>query len=140
MVGDFQTSVLYNALTGEVALDVPPQTGLASIEIVSSAGIFSADPAQNVSGDFDIDNDTTILKLNDFMTNTFGSLSFGKIAQPGLTEAFLLSDLSVDGSFPYGVGLGNVDLIYIPEPSSLTLAGVGLLVLLAYCRRRRHTG
>ena len=46
-----------------------------------------------------------------------------------------MGDLTVVGSLAGGGDLGNVDLIYIPEPSTLLLLALGLLGILA-CRRR----
>ena len=68
--------------------------------------------------------------------SSFGSLSFGNVAQPGLSEDFVLNDLTVLGSLAGGGDLGDVDLIYIPEPSALVLLTLGLLGLVA-CGRRR---
>ena len=63
---------------------------------------------------------------------TFASLSFGNVAQAGLAEPFLLDDLTVVGSLAGGGDLGPVDLIYVPEPSTLLLVAWGLM--LAVCR------
>ena len=68
--GDGQTSVVYDARTGEVAVDAPAGTELTSINIDSASGIFTGDPAQNLGGSFDNDADNNIFKA------TFGS-SFG---------------------------------------------------------------
>ena len=54
--------------------------------------------------------------------------------QTGLAEDFLLGDLTVVGSLQGGGALGEVDLIYVPEPANLVLLSVGLLALAA--RRR----
>ena len=43
-----------------------------------------------------------------------------------------MSDLTVVGSLEGGGDLGNVDLIYVPEPSTLVLLTLGLLGLAAY--------
>jgi hypothetical protein len=47
----------------------------------------------------------------------------------------VLNDLTVVGSLAGGGALGNVDLIYIPEPSTFALAALALLGL-ALIRRR----
>ena len=58
------------------------------------------------------------------------------VAQTGLSEQFLLNDLSVIVLFAAGgAELRDVDLIYIPEPSTLVLLTLGLLSLVAYGRR-----
>ena len=57
---------------------------------------------------------------------SFGSLSFGNVAQTGLSEEFGLGDLTVIGSLSGGGDLGNVDLIYGPEPTTVLLLCLGL--------------
>ena len=66
--------------------------------------------------------------------NSFGSMSFGNVAQTGLSEDFVAGDLTVVGSLAGGGDLGNVDLIYVPEPTSLVLLLLAAFALLA--RRR----
>jgi hypothetical protein len=135
MVGDGQTSVVYDAATGEVSVDAPAGVALTSINIASEAAIFTGDAAMNLGGDFDIDLDENIFKAT--FGSDFGSLSFGNVAQTGLAEDFLLSDLSVDGSLAAGGGLGDVDLVYVPEPAGLALIVLGVTCWLGACRRRR---
>ena len=126
---DGQTSIVYDARTGELAVDAPAASELTSINIESAAGIFTGQPAQNLGGSFDNDSETNIFKAT--FGSSFGSLSFGNVAQPGLGENFLVNDLSVVGSLQGGGGLGEVDLIYIPEPSAFVLVCLGMLGLLA---------
>ena len=123
-VGDGQTSIVYNATSGELAVDAPASVDLTSINIDSAAGIFTGDPAMNLGGSFDNDADDNIFRAT--FGCSFGSLSFGNVAQPGLSEQFVANDLTVVGSLAGGGGLGDVDLIYIPEPSSLLLLSLGL--------------
>jgi hypothetical protein len=123
--GDGQTSIVYNPATGELALDAPATTQLTSINIDSASGIFTGAPAQNLGGSFDNDADNNIFKAT--FGSSFGSLSFGNVAQPGLAESFLLSDLTVVGSLAGGGALGDVDLIYVPEPTALLLVSLALL-------------
>lgn len=132
---DGQTSIIYNASTGQLAVDTPAGTELTSINIDSTAGIFTGDPAQNLGGSFDNDSDSNIFKAT--FGGSFGSLSYGNVAQVGLTEDFLLNDLTVIGSLAGGGALGQVDLIYVPEPSTAALIGLAFLTL-GFCRLRRR--
>jgi hypothetical protein len=127
--GDAQTSIVYNAISGELAVDAAAGTQLTSINIDSAAGIFTADAAQNLGGSFDNDADNNLFKAT--FGSSFGSLSFGNVARAGLSEDFVLADLSVVGSLAGGGALGDVDLVYIPVPELTTvmLTLVGLLTL-----------
>jgi hypothetical protein len=124
---DGQTSIVYNAVSGEVAVDAPAGINLTSVNIDSAAGIFTGQPAQNLGGSFDNDSDGNIFKAT--FGSSFGSLSFGNVAQAGLSEQFVLSDLTAVGSLAGGGALGNVDLVYIPEPSAWILLAVGVAML-----------
>lgn len=135
--GDGQTSIVYNPATGAFGVSAPEGVGLTSINIESAGAIFTGGPAENLSGDFDIFKQDTIFKAT--FGSDFGTLSFGQVATTGLTEAFLLDDLTVDGSLATGGGLGNVDLIYVPEPSSCVLLGLGLMSLIGLAWRRNRT-
>jgi hypothetical protein len=134
--GDGQTSVGYNPSTGEVFVDAPAGTNLTSINIDSAAGIFTGAPAQNLGGSFDNDSDTNIFKAT--FGSSFGSLTFGNVAQPGLSQQVVLGDLTVVGSLAGGGALGNVDLIYVPEPASAVLATLGVVLAMLLARRRRR--
>ena len=59
------------------------------------------------------------------------------MAQAGLSEEFVAADLRVVGSLAGGGGLGDVDLIYVPEPSTLALLGIALAAMLPIRLRRR---
>jgi hypothetical protein len=124
--GDGQTSIIYDATTGEVAVDAPAGMELTSINIDSAAGIFTGSAAANLSGSFDNDADNNIFKAT--FGSSFGSLSFGNVAQTGLAEQFVLNDLTVVGSLAGGGALGDVDLIYVPEPTGAMLASVALVI------------
>ena len=132
---DGQTSVTYNPDTGEVGVDAPAGTELTSINIDSAAGIFTGDPAQNLGGSFDNDADNNVFKAT--FGSSFGSLSFGNVAQTGLSEDFVANDLTVVGSLSGGGDLGAVDLIYVPEPSALVLLGLGVAGMLLTSKRKR---
>ena len=133
--GDGQTSVVYDTSTGEVAVDAPAGIELTSINIDSAGGIFTGDPAANLGGSFDNDADNNIFKAT--FGSSFGSVSFGNVAQAGLSEDFLTNDLSVVGSLAGGGDLGNVDLVFIPEPSTIGMLLFGMLLGLR-CLRRKH--
>ena len=122
--GDRQTSVGYDAHTGEVWVDAPAGTELTSVNIESAAGIFTGQAASHLGGSFDNDSDQNIFKAT--FGSSFGSLSFGNVARTGLSQAMLQDDLTVVGSLAGGGALGNVDLIYVPVPEP---SGLALLVL-----------
>ena len=132
---DGQTSIVYNADSGEVAVDAPVGTELTSVNIESAAAIFTGDAAQNLGGSFDNDSDTNIFKAT--FGSSFGSISFGQVAQAGLSEDLVLNDLTVVGSLAGGGDLGDVDLVYVPEPAAMVLLGMGLAGALLTQRRRR---
>ena len=133
---DRQTSIRYDANTGEVAVDAPVGTELTSVNIDSAAGIFTGDATANLGGSFDNDADANIFKAT--FGGSFGSVSFGNVAQAGLSEEFVLGDLSVVGSLAGGGDLGNVDLVYVPEPTSSLLLAVGIVVWLLRAGRARR--
>jgi hypothetical protein len=117
-----------------VAVDAPAGSQLTSINIDSAGGVFTGAPAGNLGGSFDNDSDTNIFKAT--FGSSFGSLSFGNVAQPGLSQAFVLNDLTAVGSLAGGGALGPVDLIYVPEPSGVALVGFGGVVLVFLLSRR----
>ena len=129
--GDEQASIGYDARTGGIAVDAPAGREFNAIIIDSAAGIFTGDPALAPLS-------ATVNRTTVFSNTTFGSsfpsLSFGNVAQIGLSEDFVLNDLTVHGSLAGGGDLGNVDLIYVPEPTSLVLLLLAAFALLA--RRR----
>lgn len=133
-VGGDQTSIFYDPSTGELSVDAPAGQELTSINIDSAAGIFTGDAAQNLGGSFDNDADSNVFKAT--FGGSFGSVTFGNVAQPGLAKTFLLDDLTVVGSLQGGGSLGDVDLIYIPEPPTVFLAFLGALTVVAARRQR----
>jgi hypothetical protein len=135
MPGDEQTSIVYNPTTGELSVDGPASTELTSINIDSATSVFTGDAAMNLGGSFDNDSDNNIFKAT--FGSSFGSLSFGNVAQTGLSQEFVLNDLAVIGSPAGGGDLGTVDLIYVPAPSSVVLAVFGLIIVATWRRRGR---
>ncbi len=110
---DGQTSIIYFADTGEVQVDAPADKELTSVMIESEAGIFYPTEAENIEGGLDKVTDQSIFKAT--FTESFGSISFGRVAKTGLAESFIYEDLQVAGSLAGGGWLGEVDLIYVPE-------------------------
>ena len=132
-IGDGQTSIIYNADTGELAVDAPAGTELTLINIDSSASIFTGNRMNDNCSRFFADCGPRNIFKATFGTS-FGSLSFGNVAQAGFSEEFVRNDLTAVGSLAGGGDLGNVDLIYIPEPSAMFLAVLGIVGLLRWRR------
>ena len=110
----------------------PVELNGKSLAYSGAAADVDSTPAQNLEGSFDNDTDNNIFKAT--LGSSFGSLSFGNVAQTGLSVEFVLNDLTVVGSLAGGGDLGPVDLIYVPEPTSLVLL---LLAAFALLVRRR---
>ena len=100
---------------------------LTSINIDSASGIFTGEPSQNLGGSFDNDADTNIFKAT--FGGSFGTVNFGDVAPNGLSEQFLLDDLTVVGSLAGGGDLGDIDLVYVPvpEPATILITAVAIL-------------
>ena len=64
-----------------------------------AAGIVTDVPAQNLGGSFDNDSNSNVQAT---FGNSVGSLSFGNVAQMGLSEDFVANDLTVVGSLAGG--------------------------------------
>jgi hypothetical protein len=126
------TSIVYNTDTGEVSIDHVGQRGLTSINIHSGASVFTGDPALSLGGSFDIDQDDTLFKAT--FAGSFGSFSFGQVAQVGLSRDDLLDDLLVAGSLAEGGSLGPVGVSVVPEPTTAGLLLLGLLTLVTVGR------
>ena len=132
---DSQTSLVYDSATGNLSVDAPAGFDLTSINIQSATAIFTESPAENLEGAFDNDTDDNIFKAT--FGGSFGSLSFGQVATPGLSRDFLLSDLTVQGSLAGGGALGDVDLIYIPEPAAISLLGIAVATIVVLASRKK---
>ena len=127
-----------------MAVDAPASTKLAGINIDSAASILTGEwspsagdvsTLQHVTACGSKNNDGNIFVA--CFDGSFGSVSFGNVAQTGLSETFVRDDLTVLGYFNGGSRLGDVDLIYVPEPSTLLLATMGLVAPLAFSVRHR---
>ena len=119
ILGDGQTSLSYDASTGELGVDAPAMSDITSINIASSSSVFTGSPAQGLGGSFDMDTDSTIFKSN--FSGSFTSLSLGNVAAPGLSESFLLTDLTVSATLVGGTTAAAVDLVYVAADAPPTL-------------------
>ena len=112
---------------------------MTSINIDSAAGVFVGTNSQNLGGSFDHHADYNIFKAT--FGAGFGSITFGAIAEPGLSREFLLNDLTIVGSLDMGGALGEVDMIFmpapVPEPASALLAILAAATAIGFSRQRR---
>ena len=129
--GDGQTSLVYDVSNGELSVDAPAGQELTSINITSAGGKFLGDKPPVLDGAFDNFAADNVFKAT--FGGSFGSISFGTVLPSGLTEVEVSSDLSAVGSLAGGGDLGDVDLIYIPEPAGCLLLLIGVATM--FCRR-----
>ena len=132
--GDGQTSLKYDAGSGELSVDAPAGTDLTSINITSAGSKFVGDKPAALDGAFDNFAADNVFKAT--FGGSFGSISFGNILPAGISEADVAADLSAVGSLAGGGDLGDVDLVYIPEPTAAMLILSGLLGISLFRRRR----
>ena len=131
--GDGNVVVTYDATTGGVRVDAG--SPISSFQVESAAGIFTGETAHGLGGPFDVDTNAKIFKAT--FGDQFSELDLGAVAATGLSESFLLDDLSAAGSLAAGGTFGDqVELNYVPEPSTLVLCLLGATGLIGYWRRR----
>ena len=136
-LNDDRISIVYDSSSGEISFD-SADVLVSTFLIESNAALLTgAGPSTNLSGQFDVDplgdppNPSTLFKL---VPTGFTDLSFGSVAQPGLTEDAVLMDLSASGSLlPSGL-IGPVDLVYIPIPEPSTFRGALIALFLIAAR------
>jgi hypothetical protein len=131
--GDGQTSLIYDAGSGELSVDAPAGNELTSINITSATGLFQGEKSPVLDGAFDNFAADNVFKAT--FGGSFSSISFGNVLPAGISESDLAADLSAIGSLAGGGALGEVDLVYIPEPATAVLTLGGLLCL-GFLRRR----
>ena len=132
--GDDKVTISYDAATGQVG--VQATVPITSVQIDSASGVFSADPATNLGGPFDVHEADKIFKA--VFGGEFTEVDFGTVAEAGLDKTFLLNDLSASGSLAGGGTYGaEVEFNYIPEPGSMILLGLGVIGLTLARRRMR---
>ncbi|MCA9166960.1 MAG: hypothetical protein KDB23_04810 [Planctomycetales bacterium] len=130
--GDRSPSVIYDANTGRLSLERGWKGQAATIEIISASHQFIGPQPEFIRPPFDVFSESKIFMLRGGTCIPDG-LDFGTVLPAGLSQEFLLGDLSIAGS---GCGPWEStyrDLIYVPEPTFL--AGESILLLLAIRRR-----
>ncbi len=126
--------MVYSPATGELSVDAPAGVELTSINIDSASGIFTGDAAQNLGGSFDNDADAQYLQ-----GHVRQQLWFAQLWQRGSGRAVrAVRRRRSDGRWltRWRRRLGPVDLVYVPEPSTVVLLLMGLAGLIARSQRR----
>ena len=127
--GHDQTLLGYSASTGELWLDdwscsqtprsAPLAENMTTAHVLSNDEVFVRAGSANAlfGGLFDIATPRKLFKLTPFQFGDFASL--GNIAGAGLTEEYLLADLSFDGSAK-SCSIDDVGLTYFPSTNLTT--------------------
>ena len=129
--GDVQTDLVYNAATGGLSVEAP--AGMTSINMTSDKTLFIGDKPKALGDAFN--NFEAVTPFNSTFGGSFGSIGFGSVSPAGISEYELVVDISAADSPAGGGDLGNVDLVYAPEPTSVLLLFVGLAIGLVHSRR-----
>ena len=135
-------SVIYDPASGNLSLDSPSRS-VTTFEAKSAGNLFI--PGNVAPGviapPFDLITPAKLFKLS-AGAGAYTNLNFGTVVKPGLDEAALVADMSVNGSLtPDGSGNNALDaqglsVVVVPEPTSVALIGFGLLGLLSFRRKR----
>ena len=121
-------TVVYDPATGELGVETPVGLELTSISIDSASAIFVGQ-AQNLGGTFDLSSRESLFKAT--FGSSFGTTNFGPVAKAGLSFEFLSDDLTFAGSRLGGGVLGDVELRFIPEPTTWVSLALGALLLIS---------
>ncbi len=136
VIGDRIKSVVYDAQTGEVSLEVPDGFCASAVEILSAKNLFTGPKPSVVSGLFDFYAPHKLFLLKP-AGGIRGNYPIGQIMAPGIAESVLAEDLTLSGGACVVEESSFSDLVYIvPEPTM----PMGLLLVLAALMRRREMG
>jgi hypothetical protein len=131
-------SLLYDPSTGNLSY-TGNGTLITTMELKSASSLFIPENVSSeiVWGPFDVKTKSKIFRL---ITAGIEGEDFGPVLPTGLSFDTVLSDIAIDGSIKPAGKLrdapgGGPYLQGIPEPSSVVLAGLGLLSLLGLRRR-----
>lgn len=132
VVGDDTMSLIYNSADGNLKLDAAGKQ-LTALEIISQSAYFDYElPCPPLAF-----CDTTT-KFFVVAPGGFGDMDFGPILPAGLEAETLAKQFVVNGALAAGGGVGKVDLVYVPEPSSFVLLVLGALSGIGRSQRSRR--
>ena len=138
-----QVDVAYNPTNGSLTfslddlVDDPQGAGrdewFSTLEINSSAGIFTGARPRSLSGEFDAYSSHRVVKQD---RNGFKSVYLDSVIAPGLDAEFIRADLKIDGTLLSATPLGAIH-VTVPEPRSSMVHLMVLMVATWYHRRIR---
>jgi hypothetical protein len=132
-LSDDKPSLVYNPADGALSIAMPGDTKWSTLEMISPNGMFTGTATPGlVLPPFDVFSPTKYFLLK---TTGLGDQELGAALAPGLSGAALAAELEVNGSV-LPSGPLSIDLLVVPEPSSIVMIGLGL-VGLAGLRRKR---
>ncbi|MDX1965309.1 MAG: PEP-CTERM sorting domain-containing protein [Pirellulales bacterium] len=140
--GDNRLTVVYNPITGLLTVDGAPGEIYKSLIIESASGLLKINQAGWL-GATGVGFTQNSPSQQGFASNTALGHTFliqdgyaiGTLIDPGVSQSFLLQDLTIRYGIQGQVGTRTGD--FIPEPSTFVLAGLGLAGLAVAGLRRR---
>jgi len=147
-IGDAKLTLVYNSITGALSVEGPAGEQFKSLSIASASGQLNTGAAGWL-GAAGVGFTSNTVGLQGFATNTALGQTFlissgyaiGAILAPGISEAVLLQDLTIQYGIQGLTGTRIGDLNYvIPEPSVIfgSLMGTAVFGLCAWRNRSRR--
>ncbi|MDX1962047.1 MAG: PEP-CTERM sorting domain-containing protein [Pirellulales bacterium] len=141
--GDNRLTVVYNPITGLLTVDGAPGEIYKSLIIESASGLLNINQAGWLSstgvGFTQNSPNQQGFASNTALGHTFliqDGYAIGTLINPGVSQSFLLQDLTIRYGIQGQVGTRTGD--FIPEPSTIVLAGLGALGMAYGVYRRRR--
>ena len=110
------TAIVYSSATGAIDVVAPEGAGVVAVDVASATGVFTGESALSSldadSSAVGIERDTDVNIFRISFEEGLDGLGLGAVAETGLTEDFILGDVTVRVLFDDGHSYGLLELTY----------------------------